>query len=132
MPTWYKHYPDLGLFLIRIGLAAVFIVHGWGKLSSIEGTIAFFATIGLPAFFAWLIGALEFVGGVLLLLGLWVELSGWVLAAIMLFAIILVKGSKGFAGGYEFELSLLFSALGIALTGGGKITLQKYLKKNAQ
>ncbi len=128
MPSWYKYHPDLAMLLIRIGLASVFIMHGWAKLGNIEGTMKFFVMLGLPAFMAYVVGTFELVGGILLLLGLWVEITGWVLAVIMIFAIVLAKASKGFMG-YEFELLLLLASVAVALTGSGKLSLSSALAK---
>ncbi len=114
---------DLGLLVIRIGLAIVFIAHGYDKLTHIESTIGFFHGIGLSAFFAYFIGIVELVGGLSLFIAQKVRLAGWILAINMVFAIALVKYRLGFFGGYEFDLVLLFSSLGIALTGGGKYTI---------
>ena len=66
----------------------------------------------------------ELLGGTMLILGILVEFFGLVLAIDMLFAIILVKFSQGFSG-YRFELVLLLTLLGLALTGPGKLAFSK-------
>lgn len=114
------HNPDIGLLLMRVALAAVFIVHGWMKLSNMEATVSFFGSIGLPALLAWAVAIIEFVGGIMVLLGVYMCIAGGLLAAVMLGAIITVKGSMGFVGGYEFDLVLLLLALGLASVGPGK------------
>ncbi len=116
---------DLSLFFVRLGVALIFIVHGWDKLQNIDSTVAFFATLGLPALFAYLILIVELVGGILLLLGFFVSVLGWVFAFIMVFAIILVKAEMGFIGGYEFDLMLLLASLALAFSREGKYSLQK-------
>jgi uncharacterized membrane protein YphA (DoxX/SURF4 family) len=119
------HNPDAGLLLIRLGLAAVFIVHGLMKFNYMDGTISFFATLGLPAFMAWFVAALETLGGIAMLIGYKARVAGYLLAAVMAVAIILVKGDAGFVGGYEFDLMLLLAALGIALSGAGRYAVEK-------
>lgn len=119
------HNPDLGLLFIRLAVGAIFFVHGWMKFSNLDGTISFFATLGLGALFAYLVAAVEFLGGLAMILGLSTRVAGILLAIVMVFAIVLVKGKMGFAGGYELDLLLLASALGVALIGPGKIVIGK-------
>jgi uncharacterized membrane protein YphA (DoxX/SURF4 family) len=109
----------LGLFLVRFALAAVFIGHGIQKFSNLEGTIGFFGKLGLPSFFAYLVATVETAGGILMLLGVGTQIAGVLLAIVMLVAILKVKVSSGFVGGYEFEATLLLTSLGIAFTGPG-------------
>jgi uncharacterized membrane protein YphA (DoxX/SURF4 family) len=48
----------------------------------------------------------------------------------MVVAIYLVKLSKGFLGGYEFDLMLFLGALAIVLAGAGRYTVMNLFKKN--
>ena len=112
--------PDSGLLLIRIALAAVFVIHGFSKLQNIGQTADFFATMGLGIFWVYLVGIVEFIGGISLFLGIMVREVSIVLALIMLFAIFLAKRSMGFVGGYEFEFLLFFVLLGLSMMGCGK------------
>ncbi len=120
---------DIALLLIRVGLAAVFIAHGWDKLNNMDGTVGFFSSIGLSAFWAYLIAYIELLGGVSMLLGVFTGWSGILLAMTMVGAIALVKISKGFLGGFEFDLMLFLAALAISFAGSGKYTLMKVFKK---
>lgn len=121
---------DTALLLVRVGLALVFIAHGWAKFSDMEGTVGFFASIGLASFFAYAIATIELVGGVAMLLGMYTGVAGVLLAVTMLGAIGLVKINAGFLGGYEFDIMLFLSAIAVALAGSGKYTA-KYLVKRA-
>jgi len=59
--------------LIRIYLAPIFILAGWGKLSDLESTAYYFGEylgLPLPNLMAFLAGATEFFGGIALLIGL--------------------------------------------------------------
>ena len=118
---WFNH-PNWGLLLIRVGLAVVFIAHGWAKLQNIDQTAGFFSSLGLGIFWVYLVGLVEFVGGIAMLLGVMVRQIGILFAIIMLFAIFLVKIDKGFSK-YEFDLFLLLVSLGITLLGSGKYSL---------
>lgn len=120
-----KRNIDAGLLLIRVGLGLVFLMHGWVKLSGIDGTIGFFGTLGLHPAFAYLVAITETLGGILLILGLWTHMAAKALAIIMLVAILLVKFKKGFLGGYEYELVLFLASLGILFAGPGSYSLEK-------
>ena len=124
-----KSNNDLALLLIRVGLALVFLAHGGAKLSGMETTITFFATLGLPAFFAYLITGIELVGGFFMLIGFGTGWTGVALAATMVGSITLVKINKGFLGGYEFDLMLFLAAIAISLAGAGEYTIKYLFKK---
>ena len=115
---------NLGLLLIRLGLAAIFIFSGIVKFMDIAGTAAFFQKINLSLPFVYLVATVELLGGISMLLGVWTKLFGWLLAINMLFAIILVKFATGFSG-YSSDLLLLLVALGIAFLGAGRYALCK-------
>lgn len=55
----------------RILLSVMFIMAGWGKLTAIGGTAAYFGSMGFPAptVVAVLVGLLEFFGGIAVLVG---------------------------------------------------------------
>jgi len=63
----------LAPLLLRIFLAPIFIIAGYGKLTALENTAYYFGEIlGMPApmLMAFLAGATEFFGGIALLIGL--------------------------------------------------------------
>lgn len=116
---------NIGILAIRLALALVFIAHGWQKFVNLEQTGNFFDSLGLPMLMVYVVALVELLGGLAMLLGIWTKIAGWLLAINMLFAIILVKLSKGFLGGYEFELTLLLSALGVSFMNPGKFSMGK-------
>ncbi len=113
-----KRYAPL---LIRIGLAAVFIVHGWDKLMDISGTTGFLGKVGVPfpSVTAWLVTLFEFVGGLLVLVGWRTKLGATAIAIVMVGAIITVKFSQGFAGGWEKDFVLFLMAISLLFSGPG-------------
>ncbi len=120
---------DIALLLIRVALGAVFVAHGWDKITDIAGTVGFFDSLGLPAFTAYLIAGIEFLGGIALFLGVFTGWASILIAATMLGAMSLVKLKDGFVGGYEFDLVLFLSAIAIALAGPGLYTLKGVYRK---
>lgn len=107
--------------LIRLGPALIFILHGYLKLFGgfHNETVALFLTVNLPQpeLLAWLIGALELMGGFALLLGVLVRPAAVLLAIEMAVAILKVRIPQGFIGGWEFELVVMLVCLGLAIDG---------------
>ncbi|HLH67259.1 MAG TPA: DoxX family protein [Solirubrobacteraceae bacterium] len=133
------------LLIARIALAWVFMYHGAGKLfdfkhqGGIAGTTAFFQLEGIPAahLFAYVVGLTEFVGGLMMLLGLATALAGLALTVDMLVAIVTATGATGMlpkalphgivADGFEINLALGALALTVAAMGAGELSLDRLL-----
>jgi uncharacterized membrane protein YphA (DoxX/SURF4 family) len=118
---------NLGLLLLRVAVGTVFLVHGIAKLTNMEGTIAFFSSLGLGTTMAWVVALIETVGGAMLILGLWTLIPSLLLVAVMIGAMTTAKWGKPFmgGGGYEFDFTLLMTLLAIAALGAGKYALTK-------
>ena len=116
-------------------LGLVFIVHGYMKLfGGIEGTASFFTSLGIPlaSIFAYVVGIVEFFGGILLVLGILTSLTSILLIIDMVVATLLVHLPKGFVvsnGGAEFVLTLIAGLTTLLILGPGKFSLQKVYKK---
>lgn len=76
------------LLLIRLYWGWQFAQTGWGKLHHIHRVIGFFGSLGIPhpGLMAPFVSAVEFVGGILLILGLVTRITGLVLAIDMFMA----------------------------------------------
>lgn len=109
----------LGLFVLRVTLGSIFLIHGIQKLSNMEGTIGFFTMIGFSAFWAWVVALTETIGGALVILGFGTRIVASLFAIIMLVVITMVKNGKGFSA-VELDLVMLGLALGVGLIGCGK------------
>ena len=81
--------------------------------------------IPAPALAAAFATLAEVGGGVLILLGVAVDIAGVLFAVDMLGAIIFVHFKNGYSGqgGYEFPLTLLAIALTVALAGPGRYSV---------
>lgn len=121
-------YKDLGLLLLRIGVGVIFIVAGWGKLTGIEGVQGFFGNIGipLPALMAWVVAIVEFVGGIMVLLGAYARIPYLLLAIIMLVALLTTKLGGEFSAA-RLDLMLLLTSLALFLIGSGKYSVDQKL-----
>ncbi|MEV8632705.1 DoxX family protein [Streptosporangium sp. NPDC051023] len=120
----------IALLLARIGIGAIFLVHGWQKFTTmgIAGTTGFFQQLGipLPGVAAPVVAVVEVVGGIALILGAALPIAGVLLILDMLGAIVFLHSANGFAvekGGYEFALSLIAGLLAVAFSGGGLLAL---------
>ncbi|WP_426989048.1 DoxX family protein [Pseudarthrobacter sp. Y6] len=120
--------------VLRVILGFLFAAHGWQKFNewTIAGTQAAFAQMGVPAanVSAPLIAGLELAGGIALILGALTRVVAALLAVNMIGALFLVHASAGvFAdkGGYELVLLLGAAALALALTGAGRVSVDRVL-----
>ena len=125
-----------GLVPLRLVVGLVFIVHGGQKLLvfGLGGTAGFMAKVGIPWPFlaAVVVIAVEILGGLALVLGLGARLAAALLAIDMVVAILAVRLTTGFVGGYEFELTLFGASLSLALLGGGPVSVRKVFARRAQ
>ena len=124
---------------IRLALGAVFIAHGSQKVLGTFGGPGFTNFVAgntpfsfmRPAWF-WLAAAAfsEFVGGILIVLGLLTRVGAFFIACVMLTAIIGVHLPGGFFGsnrGYEYPMSLLAMAIALLIAGGGQASVDRAL-----
>jgi len=113
---------NLGLTVLRVAVATIFIRHGAQKLFvfGFAGVTGAFTHMGVPfpGLMGPLIGVLEFFGGIALAIGLLTRLVALGFVCDMLGAILLVQLKNGFSG-FELEFLLLGSSLALVLTGAG-------------
>lgn len=124
-----RYLPDWGPIALRFALGTVFMAHGWAKLSGPVGTSEGFNIErwgwAYPVLWAWLVALVEFFGGLLVIVGLFTRIAAALIACVMLVAILKLKLSRGFVGGFEFEFALLMMALSLVLTGGGRVSVDR-------
>jgi putative oxidoreductase len=127
-------YAKYGLATLRVVTGLAFFMHGWQKFfdNGIAGVAGFFGSVGipLPGLAAPLVSTVELVGGAMLILGVFATWAAIPLALDMLVAMLVVHVSNGFfasAGGVELVLLLLAACVTIALTGGGRPSIDGML-----
>lgn len=129
---------QLAPLVMRLPLGVIFAAHGAQKLFGwfggygLEGTGQFMASQGLnPGIvMAALAGSAEFFGGIALMLGLLTRPAAVVLAFTMLVALVSVHWSNGLFmanNGYEFALALLAASAALALSGAGRLSIDRKL-----
>lgn len=127
---------DLVLLLTRAGLGAVFVAHGWQKLSTIgiSDVAAGFEQMDVPAptAAAWFAALVELVGGSALILGVLTPVFGVLLALDMAGAYLFVHSGNGMfvdQGGAELVLVLGVTSLLLATIGAGRASADHVLSQ---
>ena len=124
------------LLFVRLYWGLQLAQNGWGKLHNLGRVTEFFASLGLPAPgpTAAFVATVEFLGGILLAIGLFSRFVGLVLTIDMIMAYVMADREALFsifsdpgkfyvADPYTF----LFAALLILIFGPGKISLDALL-----
>ena len=116
---------------VRIIAGIAFILHGLPKFENLQGTQGFFASVGIPADLALLIGLLEVIGGILLIVGLLTRITSILFTIEMICTVLIVKADNGFMGqgGFEVDLLLMFISISLLLSGPGRVSIERDLLK---
>lgn len=125
----HKTMKSWGLLGLRLCLAFILISLGYSKLGPMHaGTAAMMSSkVGLGSLgntAAYLVGFLEFVGGLMILLGVYAPIAAAWVSFIVLVAIFTVHAG-GPANGYFLALAVLGMCLALMGTGAGKFRLLK-------
>ncbi len=119
-------FSDVGLLLLRLMVAAVFLPSG---LNHLKDPVARSRSIGASPRFTLFLGTAELLGSTGVALGILTQLAAIGLVLIMLGAIQkkIFVWKTGFWGdrtyGWHYDLMLLVMNLTIVLTGGGKLVV---------
>lgn len=112
--------------LLRLALGGLFLAHAGLKIFVFTpaGAAGYFASLGLPGFFAYLTMAAEVLGGLALIVGFQTSLVALGLTPVLLGAAILAHGPNGFfftnaKGGWEYPAFWALCLVVQALLGGG-------------
>lgn len=123
---------DIGLLIIRVGIGAMFIYHGFPKISGgyaqwqgLGKTMALFGITFFPAFWGFMSAFAEFFGGISLILGLFVRPFATLLIINMAVAsyMHLSKGDGLFVASHAIEMAFVFA--GLLFLGPGRFKLGK-------
>lgn len=130
--TDVKH--NWGMLLIRVALGALFLAHGIQKFTDLSGVEGFFDSLGFPApaALALLVALVETLGGLAIILGVGLKIAAALIAVVMVVAIVTVKFSQGFFGGYELDMVLLLVSIGLLLAHPGEFALMSARNKTAE
>ncbi|WP_437891716.1 DoxX family protein [Phytobacter sp. V91] len=117
--------------ILRLALGILFLAHFGLKffVFTPAGTAQFFASLGLPGGLAYVTMAVELLGALALILGIYARVVAVILIPVLLGAIFTVHGPAGFFftnpnGGWEFPAFWIVGLVALALTGDGKYALK--------
>jgi putative oxidoreductase len=146
--TLLKTRHDWVLTLARLILGVVILPHGAQKALGVFGGKGFEATVngmsqgmGIPPVLVMLVIAAEFIGGIMLVLGLFGRFAAFSTLLVMLGAIFLVHLPSGFfmnwsssQKGEGIEYHLLFIGLAMVTTvkGSGALSIDRALSKRME
>jgi len=125
-------YRDFGLLLLRLGIGAMFLFHGWPKLAGgpetwakVGGAMRFAGVQALPTLWGLAAAVSEFGGGICLLLGFLFRPAALLLAITMAVAanMHLGKGEGVLAASHAIELGILF--LSLLFIGPGRYSVDR-------
>jgi putative oxidoreductase len=122
---------DYGATLLRVSLGVMWTAHALLKwfVFTLPGTAQFFDSVGYPGWIAYPVFAVELIGGVMLILGVYARQVSLALLPVMLAAawVHLPNGwlhtSKG--GGWEYPVFLAVASLAHWLIGDGAFSLRR-------
>jgi putative oxidoreductase len=136
MTRWLNSLQPYGVVLLRIVLSAAMLYHGWTKvvpaggfhgnhlLAGVDHYCHYIATMGLPYWLGYFSVFAEVVGGMALLVGLFVRFFALMITINIAMAIILVTSHRGYAAS-ELTIALLAIAIMLLLTGPGRWALDR-------
>jgi len=126
-------YKDFGLLILRIGLGLSFLLlHGYPKLAggpemwnAVGGAMKNIGIDFYPAFWGFMAGLTEALGGLFLLLGLFFRPTNIFLAFTMLVAALnhLAAGDGMAGASHPLELMIVF--IGLVFIGAGRYSVDK-------
>jgi putative oxidoreductase len=135
------------LAIVRLGLGLVMFPHGAQKMlgwfggGGFNGTMGFFAHMGVPAPLAFLAIAAEFFGSLGLILGFLSRVASFGVLCNMMVAICMVHAGNGFfmnwtgkqpGEGFEYHILAIAISLAILVGGAGACSVDRVLSRAAQ
>jgi putative oxidoreductase len=129
--SYLDRLQPLALLVMRLVIGVIMLVHGYHK---VFGGLHHFAQMvsgmGLPAWLGYVASFVEFLGGLLLLVGLFTRLAAFAICIDLAVAIWKVHWHNGLTGDKGFEFPLAAAALAFALIffGAGPIAMDHVLR----
>jgi putative oxidoreductase len=126
--------PQLGVTLLRVSLGVMWIAHALLKLLvfTLPGTAQFFQSVGFPGVLAYPVFAIELLGGIALVLGLYARQVSLALVPIMLAAASVHLGNGWVFtspnGGWEYPVFLAVASVALWLAGDGAYALGRSVR----
>ncbi len=124
---------NFGLLVFRIAIGAIMLIfHGYPKLiggpstwEGVGGSMGYLGINFLPVFWGFMAMAIELVGGLLIILGLWHRPASFLLMLTMIVAYIHHTAAGDGWGVAEKPFILIFVFFVMIFTGPGKYSVDK-------
>ncbi|MCL6603918.1 MAG: DoxX family protein [Paenibacillus sp.] len=119
--------------IMRVVLGIIFVFHGVDKFQMGLGNVeAWFSSLGIPGFLAYVVAVIELVGGIMLILGLFTRYVSGLLVIVLAGAIITAKLSVGLLGngqmaGYELDLVLILISLYLVVADRTPLSVDHFI-----
>jgi putative oxidoreductase len=130
MLSFLNRFQPVALTVLRIVLGVIMFAHGYQKVvvqGGMQHHVQSVQSLGLPGWSAYLSGAAEFGGGMLLILGALTRFAALAVCINLLVAIAKVHWKNGFLGqgNYQFPLALAVIAFYLIFSGAGPISVDR-------
>ncbi len=126
--------------VLRIVFGIGFVFHGYPKLfGGHEGVVGMLTNLGipLPGLMAWIVGIVEFFGGILLIVGAFVTIVSTLCLIDMLVALFVVHLGNGFYVSNQppgIELPFLYAGafLALVISGAGMLSVDRAMREDRE
>ena len=124
----------LALLVMRVALGMIMVTHGYHKVfGGLHHHVQFVSSLGFPAWMAYLSAFTEFLGGLLVLAGLFTRAAALAICINLFVAIWKVHLHNGLIGnpdhpGFEFPLAAAALAFALIFFGGGSFAIDHILR----
>ena len=119
---------------MRLALGAIMVAHGYHKVfGGLHHFAQFISSMGLPGWLGYVSAFTEFLGGLLVLAGLFTRPAAFAICINLMVAIGKVHIHNGLLGapdrpGYEFPMAAAALAFALIFLGAGPISLDHILR----
>ncbi|MEK4274562.1 DoxX family protein [Paenibacillus sp. FSL R7-0026] len=118
--------------IMRVVLGIIFLAHGISKLQmGLSNVDAYFSSMGVHGFMAYVVAILETVGGIMLIIGLFTRYVSGLFVIMLIGAIFTMKLSVGLIGaesaGYELDLGFILVSLYLAVANPKELSIDQLI-----
>ncbi|NOU90069.1 DoxX family membrane protein [Paenibacillus sp. LMG 31460] len=119
--------------IMRVVIGIIFLSHGVAKLQmGLSNVDAWFSSIGIPGFLAYVVAMLELVGGIMIIVGLFTRYVSALFVVMLIGAILTTKLSAGLLGdgqmpGYELDLGFMLVSLYLVVTEQSTLSVDRLI-----
>ena len=131
---YLERLQPLALLVMRLALGAIMVAHGYHKVfGGLHHFAQFISSMGLPGWLGYVSAFTEFLGGLLVLAGLFTRPAAFAICINLMVAIGKVHIHNGLLGapdrpGYEFPMAAAALAFALIFLGAGPISLDHILR----